>query len=58
MKIPGGAATVVAPVPRAVASCWLEQPVLVIHGDNDIVVATVNSNLLQQDLPNAELILR
>ena len=35
----------------------IEQPVLVVNGSNDIVVATVNSYLLQQNLPNAELIL-
>ena len=32
-------------------------PTLVINGSNDIVVATVNSYILQQNLPNAELIL-
>jgi pimeloyl-ACP methyl ester carboxylesterase len=32
-------------------------PVLVVNGSNDIVVATVNSYILQQNLPNAELIL-
>jgi pimeloyl-ACP methyl ester carboxylesterase len=35
----------------------IDQPVLVVNGSNDIVVATVNSYLLQQNLPNAELIL-
>jgi pimeloyl-ACP methyl ester carboxylesterase len=30
---------------------------LVVNGSNDIVVSTVNSYLLQQNLPNAELIL-
>jgi pimeloyl-ACP methyl ester carboxylesterase len=29
----------------------------VVNGNNDIVVATVNSYILQQNLPNAELIL-
>ena len=33
------------------------QPALVVNGSNDIVVATVNSYILQQNLPNAELIL-
>jgi pimeloyl-ACP methyl ester carboxylesterase len=33
------------------------QPTLVVNGSNDIVVATVNSYILQQNLPNAELIL-
>lgn len=32
-------------------------PTLVVNGKNDIVVATVNSYILQQNLPNAELIL-
>jgi pimeloyl-ACP methyl ester carboxylesterase len=30
---------------------------LVVNGSNDIVVATVNSYILQQNLPDAELIL-
>ena len=32
-------------------------PVLVVNGSNDIVVPTVNSYILQQNLPNAELFL-
>src|ERR1700755_1051988 len=32
-------------------------PALVVNGSDDIVVATVNSYILQQNLPNAELIL-
>jgi pimeloyl-ACP methyl ester carboxylesterase len=32
-------------------------PALVVNGSNDIVVATVNSYILQQNLPNAKLIL-
>jgi pimeloyl-ACP methyl ester carboxylesterase len=32
-------------------------PTLVVNGNNDIVVATANSYILQQNLPNAELIL-
>jgi pimeloyl-ACP methyl ester carboxylesterase len=32
-------------------------PVLVVNGSNDIVVPTVNSYILQQNLPEAELIL-
>ena len=32
-------------------------PALVVNGSDDIVVATVNSYILQQHLPNAELIL-
>ncbi len=35
----------------------IRQPTLVVNGSNDIVVATLNSYILQQNLPNAELIL-
>jgi len=35
----------------------IRQPTLVVNGSNDIVVPTINSYLLQQNLPNAELIL-
>jgi pimeloyl-ACP methyl ester carboxylesterase len=35
----------------------ISHPVLVVNGSNDIVVATINSYILQQNLPNAELIL-
>jgi pimeloyl-ACP methyl ester carboxylesterase len=35
----------------------IPHPVLVVNGSSDIVVATVNSYLLQQNLPDAELIL-
>jgi pimeloyl-ACP methyl ester carboxylesterase len=35
----------------------ITQPVLVVNGSNDIVVPTINSYILQQNLPNAELIL-
>src|SRR5918999_551849 len=35
----------------------IEQPALVFNGSNDIVIPTVNSYILQQNLPNAELIL-
>jgi pimeloyl-ACP methyl ester carboxylesterase len=35
----------------------ITQPALVVNGSNDIVVPTVNSYLLQQELPDAELIL-
>jgi pimeloyl-ACP methyl ester carboxylesterase len=37
--------------------CGIHQPVLVINGGNDIVIPTVNSYILQQNLPNAELII-
>jgi pimeloyl-ACP methyl ester carboxylesterase len=32
-------------------------PALVVNGSDDVVVATVNSYILQQNLPNAELVL-
>jgi pimeloyl-ACP methyl ester carboxylesterase len=35
----------------------ITQPVLVVNGSNDVVVPTINSYLLQQQLPNARLIL-
>ncbi|MDX6653912.1 MAG: hypothetical protein QOH18_613 [Solirubrobacterales bacterium] len=35
----------------------IHHPALVVNGSNDIVVPTVNSYILQQNLPNAELIL-
>jgi pimeloyl-ACP methyl ester carboxylesterase len=35
----------------------LELPVLVVNGTHDIVIPTINSYILQQFLPNAELIL-
>jgi pimeloyl-ACP methyl ester carboxylesterase len=35
----------------------ITHPTLVINGSNDVIVYTVNSLLLQQNLPNAELIL-
>jgi pimeloyl-ACP methyl ester carboxylesterase len=35
----------------------LELPVLVVNGTRDIVIPTINSYILQQFLPNAELIL-
>jgi pimeloyl-ACP methyl ester carboxylesterase len=35
----------------------ITHPTLVVNGSNDIVVATVNSYILQQNLPDAELIL-
>jgi len=35
----------------------LEMPVLVVNGTNDIVIPTINSYILQQFLPKAELIL-
>jgi pimeloyl-ACP methyl ester carboxylesterase len=35
----------------------IKQPVLVMNGKDDIMVPTINSFILQQELPNAELIL-
>jgi len=46
--------------PRAGAFDYLReifQPTLVINGNNDVIIYTVNSLLLQQNLPNAQLIL-
>src|SRR6202035_3473349 len=34
----------------------ISQPTLVVQGSNDVIVPTVNSFVLQQNLPNAELI--
>jgi pimeloyl-ACP methyl ester carboxylesterase len=47
-----------APAPRSFEYLGdIPHPTLVVNGSNDIVVATVNSYILQQNLPNAELIL-
>jgi pimeloyl-ACP methyl ester carboxylesterase len=35
--------------------CSIRQPVLVVNGDNDIMVPTINSVELARNLPNAEL---
>jgi pimeloyl-ACP methyl ester carboxylesterase len=35
----------------------IRQPTLVVQGSNDVMVPTVNSYILQQNLPNAQLIL-
>jgi len=35
----------------------IHQPTLVVQGSNDLIVPTVNSYILQQNLPNAQLIL-
>ena len=45
---------------RAEAFDYLREithPTLVIHGSNDVIIYTVNSVILQQNLPNAQLIL-
>jgi pimeloyl-ACP methyl ester carboxylesterase len=59
----------VAPAQRAAIAKWsaqrerpydylkaIKQPVLVVNGSNDVIIYTVNSFILQQNLPNAELI--
>ena len=46
--------------PRADAFDYLREilhPTLVINGSNDVIIYTVNSFILQQNLPNAQLIL-
>ncbi|BCY09146.1 alpha/beta fold hydrolase [Actinoplanes sp. L3-i22] len=35
----------------------LRQPTLVVNGNNDIIIATINSYILQQHLPDATLVL-
>jgi pimeloyl-ACP methyl ester carboxylesterase len=35
----------------------ITQPTLVVNGSNDVIIYTVNSFILQQHLPNAQLIL-
>ena len=35
----------------------IRQPTLVINGDNDVIIYSVNSSILQRHLPNAQLIL-
>jgi pimeloyl-ACP methyl ester carboxylesterase len=35
----------------------LKQPTLVINGDADVIIYTINSYILQQNMPNAQLIL-
>jgi pimeloyl-ACP methyl ester carboxylesterase len=35
----------------------IRQPTLIVQGSNDVIVPTVNSYVLQQNLPNAQLIL-
>ena len=34
----------------------INQPALVVNGSNDIIIYTINSYILQQHLPNAQLI--
>jgi pimeloyl-ACP methyl ester carboxylesterase len=35
----------------------IEQPTLVVQGSNDVIIPTFNSYVLQQWLPNAQLII-
>src|SRR6266481_8924333 len=35
----------------------IKQPTLVVNGSNDLVIYTINSYILQQNLPNAQLII-
>ncbi|WP_454873226.1 alpha/beta fold hydrolase [Paraburkholderia xenovorans] len=35
----------------------LRQPTLVVNGDNDVIIYSINSWILQQNLPNAQLII-
>ena len=35
----------------------IKQPTLVINGDNDVIIYTINSWILQQNIPDAQLIL-
>jgi pimeloyl-ACP methyl ester carboxylesterase len=35
----------------------IRQPTLVINGDHDVIVYTINSYILQQNIPDAQLIL-
>jgi pimeloyl-ACP methyl ester carboxylesterase len=35
----------------------IRQPTLIVQGSNDVIIPTMNSYLLQQNLPNAQLIL-
>jgi len=35
----------------------IKQPALVVNGSNDVIIYTINSYILQQNLPNAQLII-
>jgi pimeloyl-ACP methyl ester carboxylesterase len=35
----------------------IKQPTLVVNGDNDVIIYTINSFILQQHLPNAQLVI-
>jgi len=35
----------------------IRQPTLVVNGDNDVIIYSINSWILQQNIPNAQLII-
>jgi len=35
----------------------IEQPTLVVNGDNDVIIYSINSWILQQNIPDAQLII-
>jgi pimeloyl-ACP methyl ester carboxylesterase len=35
----------------------IKQPTLVVSGSNDVIIYTINSYILEQNLPNAQLII-
>jgi pimeloyl-ACP methyl ester carboxylesterase len=35
----------------------IKQPTLVVNGSNDMIMPTVNSFIMQQNIPNAELVI-
>jgi pimeloyl-ACP methyl ester carboxylesterase len=35
----------------------IKQPTLVVNGSNDVIMPTVNSYIMQQNIPNAQLII-
>ena len=35
----------------------IKQPTLVVNGSHDVIMPTVNSFIMQQDMPNAQLII-
>jgi len=39
------------------APTQIKQPTLVVNGNKDLIIYTVNSFILQQNIPNAQLIL-
>ena len=60
----------VAPAQRAAIAKWgakrdqpydylkaIKQPTLVVNGSNDVIIYTINSYILRQNLPNAQLII-